>query len=189
MPRIPSYDDDESPLLFTVGHSNRSLADFIALLMTHAVEAVVDVRRLPRSAANPQFNSETLAAALAAERIDYRLEPALAGLRPQRRAALSASPNGAWRNKSFQAYADHMRTREFQAGLARLWTTAEHLRTAVMCAELMPWRCHRSLIADAATARGAVVFDIVTEAKPRLHLLPDFARVTPDGVIYPSDQA
>ncbi len=131
--------------IFTVGHSTRSIEEFIALLLAHHIELVVDVRTVPRSRRNPQFNRETLPHSLQAAAIGYEHAAALGGFRrPGRESA-----NAGWRNASFRGYADYMQTGAFAAGIAALAERAERQRLAVMCAEAVPWRCHRSLIVDA----------------------------------------
>ena len=171
--------------VFTIGHSNRPWEDFRDLLRAHNIERVIDVRTIPRSRHNPQFNRETLAARLRGARIGYVHLPALGGLRRAKRD----SPNSGWRNASFRGYADYMQTEEFAAALTRLIKLAKEKRTTVMCAEAVPWRCHRSLIADALTVRGIRVRDIVSAAKPRPHSLTPFARVRGRHITYPPEQA
>jgi uncharacterized protein (DUF488 family) len=168
--------------LCTAGHGDRTIEEFCALLRHYAVTRVVDVRRVPRSAANPQFNADALAPALAAADCAYTPRPALAGWRkPQ-----AGSANGGWRNASFRAYADYMQTPAFAAAVDELVALAQAGRLAIVCAERMPWRCHRSLIADALTARGHAVVDLVSESTAWLHELPSFARVRGAQVDYPT---
>lgn len=167
--------------VFTVGHSTRSLAEFIELLHVHGVTLVADVRTVPRSRHNPQFNRDSLPDALGLEDIGYRHLERLGGLR---RAVLN-SPNGAWRNASFRGFADYMQTPEFAAGLDELLRLARDETVAIMCAEAVPWRCHRSLIADALTARGIAVQDIVGAGRTQPHQMTPFARVEGTTVTYP----
>jgi uncharacterized protein (DUF488 family) len=169
--------------LWTVGHSNRPLEEFVAILRAHDVEVLVDVRTVPRSRHNPKFNRETLPAELAKAGIEYRHMPGLGGLRKPRKD----SPNTGWRNDSFRGYADYMQTEEFEANLQELLRLAEERRVAVMCAEAVPWRCHRSLIADAATARGAEVRHIMNAEKADPHRMTSFARVEAGKVTYPPE--
>jgi uncharacterized protein (DUF488 family) len=141
------------PPILTIGHSNRPLADFLALLRAHEVTLLVDVRKLPGSRAYPHFNQEALAQSLVAQGIEYVHRPGLGG----RRKGTVDSPNGAWRNASFRAYADYMSTPEFAAELEPLIAQRKEKRMALMCSEALPWQCHRSLIADALVVRGVSV--------------------------------
>ena len=168
-------------VLWTIGHSNRPLEDLIAMLRGHGVALLVDVRTVPRSRHNPQFNRETLPAALAAAGISYRHMPGLGGLRKPR----PDSRNTGWRNLSFRGYADYLETPEFERSLDELLALAAERPTAVMCAEAVPWRCHRSLIADAVTARGGEVRHIMSAEKASPHKLTAFARVEDGRVTYP----
>jgi uncharacterized protein (DUF488 family) len=144
---------ERAPLVVTIGHSTRSLDDFIDLLKTHGVEKVIDVRTVPRSRHNPQFNRDTLPESLRSARIGYKHIPGLGGLRH----ALRDSPNMGWHNSSFRGFADYMQTKEFEESLEKLTHLARRKRTCLMCAEAVPWRCHRSLIADALQVRGITV--------------------------------
>jgi uncharacterized protein (DUF488 family) len=167
--------------VLTVGHSNRPLAEFLEMLRAHAVELLVDVRTVPRSRYNPQFNLENLPAPLGVAGIGYAHMPGLGGLRHPRRD----SPNTAWRNLSFRGYADYMQTPEFEDNLAGLLKLDAGKRVAIMCAESVPWRCHRSLIADALAARGVAVRHIMSASKAVPHQLTSFARVEGNRVTYP----
>jgi uncharacterized protein (DUF488 family) len=169
--------------IFTIGHSTRSSEDLIAMLKAHVIERVIDVRSVPRSRMNPQFNRETLPAALAAHGIAYAHEPRLGGLRRAR----ADSPNTAWKNKSFRGYADHMLTTEFREALERLIEAGRSERVAIMCAEAVPWRCHRSLVADALTVRGVPVEHVMSAAKSQTHAMTPFARVWDGRITYPGD--
>jgi uncharacterized protein (DUF488 family) len=169
--------------VFTVGHSTRPVADFIRLLQCYGVTLVIDVRKMPRSRANPQYNRETLPKALGAAGIGYVHVAGLGGLRrPQ-----ADSPNRGWRNRSFQAYADYMQTPEFQENLAMVLELAATERPVLMCAEAVPWRCHRSLIGDALVARGIAVCDILNETRHQVHALKPWARVSGTRVSYPPE--
>jgi uncharacterized protein (DUF488 family) len=168
-------------MVFTVGHSNRSLDDLLALLRAHGVTHVADVRKMPRSRSNPQFNSDTFPSALHAAGIGYTHLPALGGLRRPR----PDSPNTAWENRSFRGYADYMLTPEFEAGLGDLIRMAETDSVAVMCAEAVPWRCHRSLIADALVVRGVPVQHILSAARAAAHTLRPWAKVQDGRLTYP----
>jgi uncharacterized protein (DUF488 family) len=169
-----------SHLLFTVGHSTRAAQELLALLREASVPLLVDVRRFPGSRRHPQFAREALSRALEAEGIAYRHEPDLGG----RREARPDSSNLAWRNAAFRGYADHMATPEFERALDGL--LAAPPRTAVMCAEALPWRCHRQLIADALVARGADVRHLLAPGRQQPHALHVDARVDAAGrVTYP----
>lgn len=170
--------------IFTVGHSTLPIERFIELLKTYGVECLLDIRTVPKSRHNPQFNSDELRESLAHASIGYRALPALGGLRHARKD----SPNTGWRNKSFRGYADYMQTAEFQAGLHDLIETGRHARVAIMCAEAVPWRCHRSLVADALNARGIPVVEIMSETAHRMHKLTPFAHVEGSQVSYPPEQ-
>lgn len=170
--------------VLTIGHSTRPLEELVALLRAHRVMRLVDVRTIPRSRHNPQFNLETLPEALAASGIDYRHFPGLGGLRPQK----AGSINAGWRNPSFRAFADYMQTREFAGNLEEMLGMARQEQIALMCAEAVPWRCHRSLIADALLLRGVRVEEIVSESRTDPHKLTPFARVEGMTVTYPSPE-
>jgi uncharacterized protein (DUF488 family) len=171
--------------VLTIGHSNRTWKEFLELLRAHRVKRVIDVRSIPRSRHNPQFNRATLAKKLRAARIGYVHLRKLGGLRHARRD----SPNMGWRNSSFRGFADYMQTSEFEAGLHRLIKLAAQKRSTIMCAEAVPWRCHRSLIADALTVRGIQVDDIMSTKRSQVHLLTPFAKVLDSRIIYPLDKA
>ncbi|MFO1313223.1 MAG: DUF488 domain-containing protein [Burkholderiales bacterium] len=169
-------------MIFTIGHSTRPADVFVGLLRAHGVEALVDVRTIPRSRHNPQYNSDALAKTLAANGIAYTHAPELGGLRKPRRDSI----NLGWRNESFRGYADYMQTPEFDAALDALVAQSGRARTAVMCAEAVPWRCHRSLVADALLARGIEADEIVSDAKTARHKLTPFARIEGGRVTYPA---
>jgi len=173
--------NEAAPVIFTVGHSTRSFEELVEILRAHGVERLVDVRTIPRSRYNPQFNRETLSKALHNRRLNYRHMKALGGLRH----ALPDSINGGWRNASFRGYADYMQTPVFEEALERLVELATYKPTAIMCAEAVPWRCHRSLIADALIARGYEVRDIMSVASAKPHILNPMARVHGKQVTYP----
>jgi uncharacterized protein (DUF488 family) len=170
------------PAVLTIGHSNRSWKVFLELLRAYHVKRVIDVRSIPRSRHNPQFNRETLSTKLRAARISYVHLRKLGGLRHARRD----SPNMGWRNASFRGFADYMQTSDFEAGLHRLMKLAARKRSAIMCAEAVPWRCHRALIADALTVRGIQVDDIMSMKRSQVHSLIPFARVRGDRITYPA---
>lgn len=173
------------PIIFTIGHSTRSLADFISLLRSHGVRRVLDIRSIPRSRRNPQFNGDTLVGALRSEGLSYTHLKKLGGLRH----AKANSKNTAWRNKSFRGFADHMQTRDFATGLAEAMKLAQSKPCALMCAEAVPWRCHRSLVADALLARGYSVRDILSASRAQPHKLTPFARIRGKQVTYPGETA
>ena len=173
------------PLILTIGHSNHPIAEFLALLKGHGVQRLVDVRSIPRSRHNPQFNRDALAASVRKARIAYTHLPKLGGLRHAR----ADSVNTGWQNSSFRGYADYMQTAEFAAALARLESLAKQKLCAIMCAEAVPWRCHRSLIADALTVRGYPVEHIMTPTRRNLHKLTPFARVNGKRITYPPNRA
>jgi Domain of unknown function DUF488/Hypervirulence associated proteins TUDOR domain len=172
---------NQSLCVHTVGHSARPLDDFIALLQTYRITLLIDVRKMPRSRTNPQFNIDTLPAQLARVGIGYQHLPGLGGLRRPR----PDSPNGGWRNRSFQAYADYMQTPEFEENLEIVLAAARHGAVALMCAEAVPWRCHRSLIGDALVVRGVRVEDILSRTRAQKHVLSPWAHVEGTTITYP----
>ena len=167
--------------ILTVGHSNLPLEKFVDLLAAHGVARLVDVRTVPRSRHNPQFNKDTLPAELARAGIAYTHCPALGGLRHPRKD----STNTAWRNASFRGFADHMQTREFAKAVESIQRLAEAETLAIMCAEAVPWRCHRSLISDALAARGVRVEHILNPSRREGHQLTPWARLDGIRVSYP----
>ena len=177
--------------LWTIGHSNRPLADFVALLARNQIESIADVRLLPGSRRYPQFDQDSLAASLADAGITYTHFRALGGRRTKR---ADSSPNSAWKVAAFAAYADYLLTPEFRAAFAELKSLAETKRTAIMCAEALPWRCHRRLIADQFIAHGWHVWDIVGQNETRPHTLPPFAKIEcgkltyPGRLLFPNDE-
>lgn len=172
-------------MVCTIGHSNRPIEDFVALLWTNEVTRVIDVRTVPRSRHNPQFNRDTLPASLAAAGIDYVHMPGLGGLRHVH----ADSPNGGWHNASFRGYADYMQTAEFAENVDQLLPLVRSQRCALMCAEAVPWRCHRSMIADALLVRGVRVEDIIGPHGRKPHALTSFACVDGQQLTYPPPAA
>lgn len=172
-------------VMMTIGHSNRSLETFVQLLHAHEVKQLIDVRTVPRSKHNPQFNQDALPKSLRAAGIRYWHMPRLGGLRHPKRE----SPNAGWRNRSFRGFADYMQTKEFDTSLKKLVELAKEKQLAVMCAEAVPWRCHRSLIADALTVRGVQVEHIMTRIMRHPHKLTPFARVKGKRITYPPEPA
>lgn len=175
--------DSESPAIWTIGHSNRSQEELLALLDSASIEQVVDIRRFPGSRRQPQFARDALADAFAQRGILYRHLPELGGRRGK---PASDSPNTGWRVAQFAAYADHMQSEEFDRGLEALMLIAATRRSAMMCSEAVPWRCHRRLVADALTVRGWKVCDIMAINKVTLHTLTDFASVRGGLLTYPA---
>jgi uncharacterized protein (DUF488 family) len=171
--------------IFTVGHSTLPIERFIALLQTYGIERLVDIRTMPRSRHNPQFNDTVLAGSLTAQHLEYVHIPALGGLRHARKD----SPNTGWRNAGFRGYADYMQTTAFQDALEALTHMSCQKRVAIMCAEAVPWRCHRSLVADALNVRGVPVVEILSESSYRMHKLTPFAQVEGVRITYPPRQA
>ena len=172
-------------VIYTAGHSTRPIDAFIGLLASRSVTCVADVRTVPRSRHNPQFGAEALAQSLAQANIGYRPFPALGGFRRAR----ADSCNTGWRNASFRGYADYMGTPAFEAALDALIALSDQATVAVMCAEAVPWRCHRSLIGDALVVRGIPVEEIVSDVKTEPHRLTPFARVSGTTLIYPPEAA
>ena len=167
--------------LLTIGHSTRTLDEFVGLLQANNVDLVADVRTAPRSRRSPQFAKASLADELPPLGIGYVHLPELGGLRKAERA----STNTGWRNASFRGFADYMQTAAFEAGLEQLLALAVQHTAAIMCAEALPWRCHRSLIADVLTARGVEILEIIGRGQPRLHSTTPFARVRAGRIYYP----
>src|SRR5579864_5077310 len=161
------------PVVLTIGHSTRPLAEFIGLLTAHSVSLLIDVRTVPRSRHNPQFNRDTLPAALEIAGIRYAHVAGLGGFRPTNPGSL----NMGWRNVSFRGFADYMQTMEFAENLAGLIDQAARERIVLMCAEAVPWRCHRSLIADALVVHGIRADEIINATRLQVHVLTPFARV------------
>ena len=172
-------------LVCTIGHSNRSIDTFVDLLRTNEIVRVLDVRTVPRSRHNPQFNRDTLGESLGAVDIGYTHLPGLGGLRHARADSL----NSGWTNLSFRGYADYMQSPEFAANVQRVMELAASELCALTCAEAVPWRCHRSLIGDALLVRGVRVEDIVGPGKRKTHTLTAFARVDGIQITYPAADA
>ena len=173
--------DDNVIEILTVGHSTRPIEEFIELLRAHGVRRLVDIRTIPRSKRNPQFNRDSLPKTLHSARIHYTHLAALGGLRRTSRDSM----NLGWRNASFRGFADYMQTAEFDQGMAELLELAREEQVAIMCAEAVPWRCHRSLIADALTVRGVGVRHIMSPTRADPHSLTPFARISNHQVTYP----
>ena len=168
-------------LILTIGHSTRTLDDFIGILRAHGVARVVDIRTIPRSRHNPQFNQETLSEKLKESAFDYVLMKQLGGLRHPK----ADSPNMGWRNSSFRGFADYMQTQAFAKGVDQLIGLPQDGLVVIMCAEVLPWQCHRWLIADALTIRGVQVEHIMTIKKRTKHSLTRWAHVEGTKITYP----
>lgn len=169
--------------IYTIGHSTRPIEEFVELLRINGVERLADIRTIPKSRRNPQYWQDALKERLEADGIDYVYLPGLGG----RRRARKDSVNTAWRNASFKGYADHMQTEEFAAALEELIRFGGEKVTAIMCAEAVPWRCHRSLVADALVVRGIEVRNIMSATSTTTHALRDWARVDGTAITYPGD--
>jgi uncharacterized protein (DUF488 family) len=167
----------------TIGHSNRTIEDFIALLRQNGITCLLDIRTVPKSRHNPQFGQDQLAASLADAGIEYRYLRGLGGLRRPRKD----SENAGWRNTSFRGYADYMQTEEFATNVDAVIELADSRTCALMCAEAVPWRCHRSLVADALLVRGIPVDDIIDTRQRRPHRLTPFAHVEGLRITYPPE--
>lgn len=170
--------------IYTIGHSTRELSEFVKILKHYDIGLLVDVRSVPRSRHTPQFNLDNLATELPKSGIAYLHLEKLGGLRHSRKD----STNQGWRNTSFRGYADYMQTAEFAAGIDELIGLAADKTVAIMCAEAVPWRCHRSLIGDALLVRGHEVIDIFDEHKTQPEKLTDFAHVEGLTITYPGEQ-
>ena len=179
--RMPST--EPPPIVLTIGHSTRTLEEFIGLLQAHGATRVVDVRTVPRSRHNPQFDKAALPRALKKAGLGYVHLPGLGGLRHAKRDSL----NVGWRNASFRGYADYMQTPGFEQSLEELIRLAKQERIAIMCAEAVPWRCHRSLIADALLVRGIRSEDIMSPTRRQAHTLTPFAKVRGTTITYPAE--
>ena len=172
------------PLVFTIGHGTRPLDEFWAILKSYAIDLAVDVRTIPRSRHNPQFNRETLPESLKPQGIGYIHQSGLGGLRK----SYPDSPNKGWHNASFRGFADYMQSREFESNLKDFIETASKKTPVLMCAETLPWRCHRSLIADALLVRGIPVTHILKLESSQPHRLTSFARIQGMTVTYPKPE-
>ncbi len=172
----------QKPVIFTIGHSTHPIDEFIELLKAHGIQTVADVRTIPRSRHNPQFNEDDLKEFLKRAHIRYKHIKKLGGLRRTTKDSI----NLGWRNVSFRGFADYMTTPEFSEGLESLIKLARVKETAIMCAEAVPWRCHRSLIADALTKKGWLVRDIMSRTSATKHRLTPFLKVRKGKLIYPA---
>lgn len=178
---VPHYAMPGPPTIWTIGHSTRPIGEFTDLLSAHAISLLVDVRTVPRSRHNPQFNTNALAESLKEAGLASLHMPALGGLRKAQKDSI----NDGWKNASFRGYADYMQTDEFWSALDTLMSTSRLQPTAIMCAEAVPWRCHRSLIADALASRGWTVRHILSPVKADEHRLTPFAVIDGNRLVYP----
>jgi uncharacterized protein (DUF488 family) len=169
--------------IFTIGHSTHPIEEFVSILKNYGVTQLVDVRTVPKSRHVPQFNSESLSVELPNRGFEYVHMKSLGGLRHAKKDSI----NTGWRNASFRGYADYMANDEFEQGIARLMELAREKTTVIMCAEAVPWRCHRSLIGDALLVRGVQVEDIMSATSSRPHKLTEFAHVEGERITYPAD--
>jgi uncharacterized protein (DUF488 family) len=170
--------------IYTVGHSTHAIDEFIELVSAHGVQEIVDIRTIAKSRHNPQFGQDELSGSLATADIGYIRLESLGGLRH----TTKKSANGAWRNKSFRGYADYMQTDAFAAGIEELLAVAAKRTVAIMCAEAVPWRCHRSLVGDALLVRDVEVCDIMSAKTAKAHTLTSFAKVDGTTITYPSER-
>jgi uncharacterized protein (DUF488 family) len=183
-------ESEKALVVWTIGHSTRPIEEFVALLKANRITLIADVRKLPGSRRFPQFNQTELKQSLNAAGIGYEHLPGLGGRRPARKDSPSGEwNNGAWKNAAFRGFADYMQTPEFADNLARVVELARSERIALMCAEAVPWRCHRSLIADSLIAHGIRVENIIGAGKTQPHTLKPWARVTGTRVTYPAESA
>jgi uncharacterized protein (DUF488 family) len=167
--------------MFTIGHSTREIGEFIDILKEHSITLLVDIRTIPKSRHNPQYGQAEIESSLRENGIEYAYLKSLGGLRSSSKNSI----NDAWRNKSFRNYADYMQTDEFENGLTELMSLSENRVSAIMCAEAVPWRCHRSLVSDALVVRGVLVNEIIGSGTVREHSLTTFAVVDGTKIIYP----
>ena len=170
------------PTVYAIGHSTRTINEFIEILQAHSITMLADIRTIPKSRHNPQFNGDQLKKSLEGEGIAYVHFRELGGLRKARKDSV----NTGWQNASFRGFADYMQTREFASAVRKLMQSAKQGRVAIMCAEGNPFRCHRSLVADALTVRKVHVLHISGKTSVREHTLTPFAKVSGTRIIYPS---
>src|ERR1700683_784232 len=176
--------DSETPQIFTIGHSTRPIDEFLALLKENGIARLVDIRTIPRSRFNPQFNQKALSESVSNAGIEYLHFDKLGGLRHPHKDSI----NTKWKNDGFRGFADYMQTPEFTAALAQLIDLAAQKPTVIMCAEAVPWRCHRSLVSDALLIRGLVPTHIISPGKTQPHELTSFAKVRGENITYPPKQ-
>ena len=169
--------------LYTIGHSTHPIGEFIKILQAYGIKEVVDIRTIPKSRHNPQFDEDALRTVLHNHHIGYRHMKGLGGLRHTTKESI----NTAWRNTSFRGFADYMQTEEFSESITKLLSIAAEKVTVIMCAEAVPWRCHRSLIGDALLVRHIKVIDIMSATSARPHTLTPWAKVHGHNIIYPAE--
>lgn len=174
----------KKPLIFTIGHSTHLISEFVELLQAYGIKEVIDVRSIPKSRHNPQFNSDVLKQSLRRVHIRYKHLNKLGGLRHTKKDSI----NLGWRNTSFRGFADYMASSEFEEGLEALTKIAKAKYTAIMCAEAVPWRCHRSLIADSLTKKGWLVRDIMSRTSATKHQITSFLKIRKGQLIYPTSK-
>lgn len=170
-------------IVYTIGYSTRTIEEFIRILQSYKIENIVDVRTIAASSHNPQFNEEDLRKSLCRKGIGYIHCKGLGGLRHTKKASI----NTAWENASFRGYADYMQTTQFQENIDQLIDIIKDKPTAIMCAEALPWRCHRSLIGDALLIRNFTVIDIINEKTNKPHILTSFAKIEGNRIVYPKE--
>jgi uncharacterized protein (DUF488 family) len=175
--------DEAKATVFTLGHSTRPIDEFIGLLKSYGIELLIDIRTVPGSRRNPQFGQKSLEQSLSDAGIGYLHMKSLGGLR----RTTEHSINLGWRNASFRGFADYMQTAEFSAAVDELVELAARRRVAIMCAEAVPWRCHRSLVGDALLVRGVEVVDVLSETSSKPHTLTPFAKVEGTQISYPPE--
>jgi uncharacterized protein (DUF488 family) len=171
----------EKTTIYSIGHSTRAIGEFIELLNAHGIQLLADIRTIPKSRHNPQFNKEELEKSLQKAGIAYLPMPGLGGLRHTKKD----SPNTGWETAGFRGFADYMQTEEFRKSLEELIKTAQEQQTAIMCAEAVPWRCHRSLVADALSVRGINVMHIMSRTSLKEHEITPWAEVKGMAILYP----
>lgn len=171
-------------IVYTIGHSTRPIKEFIELLKINGVMELIDIRTVPRSRHNPQYEQASLAVSLPDNGISYVYMKELGGLRPKAKNSI----NMGWHNQSFRNYADYMQTQEFADAIDQLIAHTQKKTVSIMCAEVVPWRCHRSLVGDALLVRGVQVLDIMSETSVRAHTLTSFAVTTGTTITYPHDE-
>ncbi len=170
--------------IYTIGHSTRDIEEFIDLLRHNAITQLIDIRTVPKSRHNPQYEQNVLKKSLTKNNIAYMYLKELGGLRPKAKVSV----NQGWRNTSFRNYADYMQTESFISGIKTLLQIAKDEVTVIMCAEAVPWRCHRSLVGDALLVRGVKVSDIMSKTSVKAHTLTSFAVVDGKNITYPKDK-
>jgi len=170
------------PVVYTIGHSTHPIDEFLLILKTYSINLLTDIRTVPRSRHNPQYEQAEFRKSLQRQNIDYVHMPSLGGLRHARKDSV----NTGWKNASFRGYADYMQTQEFAVAIDELVALAEKSKTAIMCAEAVPWRCHRSLVSDALLIRGLEVIDLLSGTNAKPHKITPLAVIQGQQITYPS---